>query len=149
MRFATRRWQLCFGVHTPFRVHSTHITKEEDIEMNREQATNLANSALDELVSALNAGRSDTLVRYLNMLSRFHRYSFQNCMLIALQRPDATYVAGFTRWKELGRHERKDERGIGILAPLLYRKTGEDKDIRRSFSRTTASPRSPATSGSW
>ena len=60
------------------------------------------------------------------MLARFHRYSFGNCMLIALQNPDATHVAGFTRWKQLGRHVKKGERGIAILAPLVIRRKVEE-----------------------
>ena len=50
-------------------------------------------------------------------------------MLIACQRPEATFVAGFRRWKELGRQVKKGERGIGILAPLLYRKTDDGQDV--------------------
>jgi antirestriction protein ArdC len=59
---------------------------------------------------------------YLSVLSKFHAYSFRNCLLIAFQKPDATHVAGFTRWKELNRFVRKGEKGIAILAPLVYRK---------------------------
>jgi len=58
-------------------------------------------------------------------MGRFHNYSFGNCMLIARQMPQATYVAGFRRWLELGRYVRKGEKGIGILAPLVYRKRQE------------------------
>jgi hypothetical protein len=90
--------------------------------MNRDEAMKRSDEALQELASALKQGKSEALVRYLDMLSRFHRYSFGNCMLIAIQRPDATLVAGFHRWKELGRFVRKGESGIGILAPLVVRK---------------------------
>jgi antirestriction protein ArdC len=55
------------------------------------------------------------------MLSRFHNYSFGNCILIAIQRPDATHVAGFHRWKQLGRFVKKGEKGIVILAPIVRR----------------------------
>jgi len=55
---------------------------------------------------------------YLIAMSRFHNYSWNNQMLIWLQRPDATHVAGFNGWIDLGRHVRKDEQGIAILAPL-------------------------------
>jgi antirestriction protein ArdC len=96
--------------------------------MKREEATTLAKSALDELASALREGQSDTLVSYLEMLSRFHHYSFQNCMLIALQSPGARFVAGFRRWKQLGRQVKKGERGIGILAPLVYRNDNDGEE---------------------
>jgi len=89
--------------------------------MNREDALKQSELALEELADALAQGRSDTLVRYLDMLSRFHHYSFGNCMLIALQRPDATHVAGFQRWKHLGRYVKKGEKGIFILAPIVRR----------------------------
>lgn len=89
--------------------------------MNREDALKQSEQALEELAEALAQGRSDTLVRYLSMLSRFHQYSFGNCMLISLQRPDATHVAGFHRWKQLGRYVTKGEKGIFILAPIVRR----------------------------
>lgn len=90
--------------------------------MDREQATKLAESALSDLAGELKAGKSDTLIRYLDMLSRFHSYSFGNCILIAMQQPNASMVAGFQRWKQLGRFVKKGEKGIAILAPLVYRR---------------------------
>src|SRR3990170_4838987 len=94
--------------------------------MNREEATKLADQSLAQLASAFEQGRSDTLIRYLETLSRFHHYSFGNCILIAIQRPDATHVAGFQRWKELGRYVKQGEHGIAILAPMVYRKRKDD-----------------------
>ena len=98
--------------------------------MNRDEALKRSDDALNDLAEALKQGKSESLVRYLDMLSRFHRYSFGNCMLIALQRPDATLVAGFNRWKRLGRWVKKGESGIAILAPLLVRRkdTSEERD---------------------
>lgn len=93
--------------------------------MNRESALKRSEEALQELAEALAQGRSDTLVRYLETLSRFHNYSFGNCILIACQRPNATYVAGFQRWKQLGRFVKKGEKGIMILAPLVKRRKAE------------------------
>ena len=66
---------------------------------------------------------SDDYRSYLNTVSRFHRYSISNTMLIWMQRPDATHVAGFHTWLSLGRHVRKGEKGIRIFAPMPYRKT--------------------------
>lgn len=66
--------------------------------------------------------------RALDVIGRFHSYSFGNCLLIGMQNPDATRVAGFNTWKGLGRSVRKGERGIRILAPMVGKKTVEDKD---------------------
>ena len=66
---------------------------------------------------------SDKYKQYLRTMSRFHRYSVNNTLLIAMQRPDATHIAGFSNWKnQFGRHVRKGERGIQIIAPTPYKK---------------------------
>lgn len=89
--------------------------------MDREQAMQIAENAISDLAAELKAGKSETLVRYLELLAQFHHYSFGNCMLIAMQRPQATLVAGFRRWKQLGRYVKEGEKGIAILAPIAYR----------------------------
>lgn len=81
----------------------------------------LADQGIEDLAAALAAGQSADLERYLAVMGRFHRYSFHNCLLIAMQRPAATLVAGYGRWQDLGRQVRKGERGIMILAPCLRR----------------------------
>jgi antirestriction protein ArdC len=96
--------------------------------MKRDEAKQLTDQALTELQQALQAGRSETLKRFLDCMGRFPNYSWHNCMLIAFQMPDASFVAGFRRWLEMGRHVRKGEKGLGILAPLAYRKQQEDAD---------------------
>ena len=78
-----------------------------------------ARAALESGVLALTS--SEAWARALAVAARFHRYSFGNAVLIALQRPDATRVAGYVRWKELGRQVRKGEHGIAILAPIVTR----------------------------
>lgn len=97
--------------------------------MKKEEARKLAEQGLAELHQALQNGHSETLTRYLNMMSRFHRYSFNNILLIARQCPDAVYVAGFHTWRKLGRCVRKGEQGIGIFAPMAYRRK---EDAKRS-----------------
>lgn len=97
--------------------------------MNRDEALKQSEHALEELANALAQGQSDTLVRYLEMLSRFHHYSFGNCLLIAIQRPDATHVAGFQCWKRLGRYVKQGEKGILILAPVVRRRKDEQPDV--------------------
>ena len=64
---------------------------------------------------------SEDWKRWLDACAKFWKYSFFNQMLIAIQRPGATWVAGFQRWKELGRFVRKGEHGIRILAPLIMK----------------------------
>jgi antirestriction protein ArdC len=74
---------------------------------------------------------------YLTTQARFYRYSFRNLLMIQLQNPDATRVAGFHDWLKLGRHVRKGERGLAILAPMKYAKldadTGETQNGIRGF----------------
>jgi antirestriction protein ArdC len=108
--------------------------------MNRTDAAKLAVTGLSQLEAALKAGQSDSLRKWLELLSRFHSYSFRNCILISVQRPDATFVAGFRRWKQLGRNVRKGEKGIAILAPIAYRRQNvrteddtEEAPILRGF----------------
>ena len=64
---------------------------------------------------------SDAWMTWLQAQRRFHPYSFGNTILITLQRSDATHVAGFRTWLSLGRHVRKGEKGIAILAPIVRR----------------------------
>lgn len=65
---------------------------------------------------------SDRYRNYLTTMSRFHHYSLNNVMLIYAQRPDATLVAGFQKWKRsFGRHVKMGEKGIQILAPTPYK----------------------------
>ena len=105
--------------------------------MNREEAIALAERGVDELMTALEQGKSERLQEYLAFQARFHRYSFNNCLLIALQKPDATFVAGFQRWKELNRFVRKGEKGIMILAPLVKR-SKRDQETRREEEEPSA-----------
>ena len=69
---------------------------------------------------------SDQWKAALDIRSRFHQYSFNNCMLIALQRPDATLVAGYRKWQEMKRQVRKGERSIAIFAPMLKKVQDEE-----------------------
>ena len=73
---------------------------------------------------------SDRYRKYLTTMSRFHRYSLNNIMLIHAQRPDATLVAGFNKWKNsFGRHVKKGEKGIQILAPTPYKIKQEEQKL--------------------
>ena len=68
----------------------------------------------------------------LRFKTKFYSYSFNNALLIYLQRPDASLVAGYKRWQALGRQVRKGETGIAILAPIVRRdesKAGDEKQV--------------------
>ena len=70
---------------------------------------------------------SDRYKEYLSAMSKFHNYSFRNTILILMQKPDASYIAGFNTWKnEFKRAVRKGEKGIKILAPAPYKKEIEE-----------------------
>jgi N-terminal domain of anti-restriction factor ArdC/IrrE N-terminal-like domain len=76
--------------------------------------------ALEEHIVELRS--SERWLAYLNAQRQFHSYSPRNVMLIAMQHPEATHVAGFTTWKKFGRHVKRNEKAISILAPILIRK---------------------------
>ncbi len=79
--------------------------------------------SLDTLAKAVDDVRaSEAFERYLDVQARFHKYSWHNCMLIAMQRPEATRVAGYQTWRTLGRQVRKGERGIMIFAPCPWKR---------------------------
>ena len=101
--------------------------------MKAEEAKKIADQALQNLTDALKSGKSERLTQYLAMLARFHRYSFGNVLLILSQNPDATHVAGFSTWKQMGRFVKKGEKGIVVIAPMLIkpkeaRETSDAKD---------------------
>ena len=97
--------------------------------MKSEQIQEITERAAEQLVASLNAGHSESLTAYLKAIGHFHHYSLHNVLLIASQRPDARYVAGFRRWNQLGRSVRKGEKGIMILAPIVRRKSQRDEDL--------------------
>ena len=83
-------------------------------------------AAADRLLDALRQGRSEAMADYLRVMGRFHRYSLNNVLLIAQQRPAASQVCGFKTWLSLGRHVRKGEKGIKILAPIVGKKKADE-----------------------
>lgn len=71
---------------------------------------------------------SDKYIEYLQFMSKFTSYSFNNTMLIFLQKPNASLVAGYKSWQQKGRQVRKGEKGITILAPCPHKKEIEDEN---------------------
>lgn len=68
---------------------------------------------------------SDKYMDFLKFMAQFHHYSYRNIILIYSQKPDATYVAGFKAWKNMGYSVMKGEKGIGIFAPMLVKEKHE------------------------
>ncbi|MBA2725846.1 MAG: hypothetical protein H0U53_07650 [Actinobacteria bacterium] len=83
-----------------------------------------AHDKLQDAVAEIVSG--DDWKRMLKVASNFHKYSFNNHLMVFCQRPDATLVAGFHKWKSMGRSVKKGEKGIAIFAPCSYRTTIED-----------------------
>lgn len=107
--------------------------------MNTQNTTSeIASKALATLAAALEAGNSAALTAYLSVAARFRKYSWTNCLLIAMQRPNATYVAGFRAWLGLGRHVRKGEKGIAILAPIICKRKRHAEEQQSDDSSSTA-----------
>ncbi|MDP9069272.1 MAG: ArdC family protein [Actinomycetota bacterium] len=101
---------------------------------NRNDKLRAAHDKLQDAVAEIVSG--DDWKRMLKIASKFHRYSFNNHLMIFLQRPDATVVAGFNRWKSLGRSVKKGEKGIAIFAPCRYRTkvenhAGEEQTVQQ------------------
>ena len=96
---------------------SDYQTKGEKLPTQVRQITEKLEQGIKDLF------QSDTYKNYLNTMSKFHSYSFHNTLLIALQKPDATKVAGYTAWQNnFKRHVKKGEKGIKIIAPSPYKK---------------------------
>ena len=90
---------------------------------------------LKEITDSIEKGiqelfQSEKYRQYLRTMSRFHKYSVNNTMLIYMQKPDATVVAGFNRWRDqFGRNVLKGEKGIKIIAPTPYKKKIEEAKL--------------------
>jgi antirestriction protein ArdC len=92
-----------------------------------EERVRALHARMVESVSALTSGAE--WVAMLGVAARFHTYSPRNVLLILVQRPDATRVAGYRVWQGLGRQVRKGEKGIAIFAPIISRtRAAEDPD---------------------
>lgn len=94
----------------------------------REAAQEKAQAALDRLGEGVRAVYdSERWESWLRSLAKFHDYSLNNTLLIAMQMPTATQVASFRSWKrDFNRHVMKGERGIEILVPMLVKARGEE-----------------------
>ena len=100
----------------------TDSERTEYRDAKRAEQRTLVEQAARELLS------SEGWRKFAETRATFHRYSFGNCMLIAMQRPDAEQVAGFKSWQQLGRQVRKGEKAIRILAPMSVKERDERGD---------------------
>jgi len=98
--------------------------KEEYKEKKKEEMGDLFQK-IDDGVKAV--FQSEKYKEYLRVMSKFTHYSAGNCMLIAMQKPDASLVAAYGKWKSLGRQVNKGETGIRILAPMPYKRKREEQ----------------------
>ena len=109
---------------------STIANLERRVNIMADKPTN--RERLQEITAGIEQGikelfESEKYMRYLSVMSKFHRYSVNNTMLIYMQKPEATLVAGFNKWKnQFARHVKKGEHGITIIAPTSYKKKIEE-----------------------
>ena len=97
---------------------------------NREQLKEITDRIEAGIRDIFESGDMEKYRNYLRTMSRFHNYSLNNQALIHLQRPDATYVAGYNRWRDkFSRHVLRGEKGITIIAPTPYKKKIEQEKL--------------------
>ena len=112
---------------------STIANLERRVNIMADKPTN--RERLQEITAGIEQGikelfESEKYMRYLSVMSRFHRYSVNNTMLIYMQKPDATLVAGYNKWKDqFERHVKKGEHGITTIAPTPYKKKIEEQKL--------------------
>ena len=112
--------------------HQSEIANlERRVKIMADKPTN--RERLQEITAGIEQGikelfESEKYRRYLSVMSKFHRYSVNNTMLIYMQKPDATLVAGYNKWKnQFERHVKRGEHGITIIAPKPYKKKIEEQ----------------------
>lgn len=106
------------NTNTVINTNTVHMTEKQKVK----EITDRLEEGLKELFE------SEKYKSYLSTMSKFHNYSFNNTLLIAMQKPEATLVAGYKAWqKNFGRHVNKGEKAIRILAPMPY-KIKEERD---------------------
>ncbi len=105
-----------------------YTSKKENTQEKVKEAFELIKQGVKDITN------SETYKEFLMFSSKFYNYSLNNQILIWAQKPTASYVAGFQTWKKMGRHVKKGEKGIKILAPIHIRATqtneqGEEETI--------------------
>lgn len=125
------------GLHTSIRNTNPELFEGSPLSMVAgeglaEEKSEGYKSKVAEMTKKLEEGvaavfESDKYKTYLNTVSRFHGYSVNNTILIALQKPDASYVAGYSAWRDtFHRQVKYGEKGLTIIAPYTYKKKAEE-----------------------
>lgn len=107
----------------------TEVTENQPTEKksNKQRLKDITDSIENGIKELFN---SDKYKQYLQTMSRFHRYSVNNQMLIYMQKPNATLVAGFNKWRDqFSRNVKKGEKGIKIIAPTPFKKKIEETKL--------------------
>ena len=92
----------------------------------RQDVQNRIDNSLAELAQAIADGHTTALADYIKFASSFHKYSLANQLLIAMQHPQATQIAGYNAWKAKGCQVAKGSKAIRIWAPMKFRRRDED-----------------------
>lgn len=108
------------------------------------EAARMLDEHVRELAEQMARGKSEKLVRWLEFVSRFHSYSAGNLVLILVQKPDATHVAGLRQWNRMGRKVRAGEKGIAILAPMTVRAKSETARVKEEEESEGSDGESPS-----
>src|SRR5690606_9800708 len=87
----------------------------------------LVKTGFENLVEEIKQGHTENYLEYLTFVSRFPRYSHFNQMLIFSQKPDATLVAGYRTWRDMGHQVKAGEKGIKIIAPIFVKNVEENE----------------------
>ncbi len=120
---------------TSSRRHTNENPKVPQQQQQPQTAKEVIAANVQSLIEQLEAGHSDALTAYLDAMSRFHNYSFGNILEIARQKPHATQVAGFWKWKEVGRSVKKGEKGIRIIAPIIGIRRKKDTEANKDITK--------------
>lgn len=108
--------------------YKTDETKKAELAEKKTKLQKDMQDSVKELLTELKAGKSERLMGYLNFAAKFHNYSPLNQLMIAMQMPEATHVAGYTTWKRMGYQVAKGQKGIAILGPRPFTKVKKEED---------------------
>src|SRR5215213_77213 len=99
-----------------------------EIDQKLKEVNEIVKNGFEKLVGEMREGHTENYLEYLAFVSRFHRYSHFNQMSIFSQKPEATLVAGYGTWQEMGHYVRAEEKekGIKIMAPIFVKHLQEN-----------------------
>jgi hypothetical protein len=98
-----------------------------EIDQKLKEVNEIVKNGFEKLVGEVKQGHTEHYLEYLGFVSRFHKYSHFNQMLIFSQKQDATLVAGYKTWQEMGHQVRAGEKGIKIMAPIFVKHLEENE----------------------